>query len=329
MGWSGAARISASVAARVDVPEDRDRAGRAGARQPAISSSSNTPTPLALTTTSAAAASAITPRTASSVGGVDHDAGVVRRLDVAMALPVEGVGLVEGDVVAVPRQLAQHAAIVGRRAVPVRRQQAGAVEGDLHAAVSRTWSFGRAGGDGEQLVARGGRRCGGRGSSRGRARPALRAAPARRRARAGGAVIAPPSPRPGSRTRRNRPRCPPRRADQRDAAGQRLEHADRRDAGQLLGVEAPRHVHGGEMTGEDLRRGGVGEPAAVARAVALAAAPAPLGVAHAVDVERQAGSRAASSRKLSSSRVRSPSPQLPIQTRPSRSLLDRRRLEKR
>ena len=46
----------------------------------------------------------------------------------------------------------------------------------------------------------------------------------------------------------------PRRGDQRDAAGERLEHADRRDAGQQLRVEAPRHVHGCEVSREHLRR---------------------------------------------------------------------------
>src|SRR5690606_22873982 len=61
----------------------------------------------------------------------DHRTGPRRRIDVAVLLPVEGVGLVEGDLVPPLRQSAQDAAIIGRRAVPVRGEQAGAVEGDL------------------------------------------------------------------------------------------------------------------------------------------------------------------------------------------------------
>src|SRR3712207_1506295 len=54
-----------------------------------------------------------------------------------MLLPVEGVGLVEGDGVAAPGEVAQQAAVVSGGAVPIGRQQARAVEGDLHAVISR------------------------------------------------------------------------------------------------------------------------------------------------------------------------------------------------
>ena len=68
-------------------------------------------------------------------GGVDDRAGIGGRIDVAVLLPVEGVGLVEGDVVAVGGEGGEDAAVIGRGPVPVARQEAGAVEGDLHAAV--------------------------------------------------------------------------------------------------------------------------------------------------------------------------------------------------
>ena len=88
--------------------------------------------------------------------------------------------------------------------------------------------------------------------------------------------------------------------------------------GSGVDVEAARHVDGGEVAGEDLRRArrsaaSRGSGAVAARAWRSAASR----VAHAVDVERQAGARRrARIRKVSSSSVRSPSPQLPIQTRP-------------
>src|SRR6185437_1748517 len=50
-----------------------------------------------------------------------------------MRLTVECIGLVEGDVVAAAREIAQEPAVIRRGAVPVGRQQAGAVERDLHA----------------------------------------------------------------------------------------------------------------------------------------------------------------------------------------------------
>ena len=79
----------------------------------------------------------------------------------------------------------------------------------------------------------------------------------------------------------------PRGRDKGDAAGQRLEDADGRDAGQHRHVEAARHVHGGEMLGEDVGRAGVGEPTVIGNAVALQGGERLGGVAHAVNVERE------------------------------------------
>ena len=87
---------------------------------------------------------------------IDHRARPLGRLDVAVLLAVEGVGLVEGDVVAMRRQRLEDAAIIGRGAVPVGRQQARSVEGDFHAAsLAGGWrevAAREAGDDREQLV---------------------------------------------------------------------------------------------------------------------------------------------------------------------------------
>ena len=64
-------------------------------------------------------------------------------------------------------------------------------------------------------------------------------------------------------------RVVPGRADQRDAAGERLEDADGGDAGQGVDVEAAGDVDGGEVAGEDLRHLGVRQPAPIVRAVAV------------------------------------------------------------
>src|SRR5690606_17376085 len=68
--------------------------------------------------------------------GIDACGRPVRRIDVAMLLPVEGVGLVEGDLVAPPGECREKAPIVGSGAVPIGGEQARAVEGHLHAATS-------------------------------------------------------------------------------------------------------------------------------------------------------------------------------------------------
>ena len=97
-----------------------------------------------------------------------HQSG---RGDVAMLLPVEGVGLVEGDLVAAPRQRLEQPAIVGGGAVPVAGDQAGAVESDLHAhallrSVGGTDAAAPTSRRGWRAARRrDGRRCGGRGWS--------------------------------------------------------------------------------------------------------------------------------------------------------------------
>ena len=54
-----------------------------------------------------------------------------------MALAIQDVRLIERDLVAICDERLQQAAIVSRGAVPVRRQQARSVEGDIHSAASR------------------------------------------------------------------------------------------------------------------------------------------------------------------------------------------------
>ena len=50
---------------------------------------------------------------------VDDRMGVSGRIDVAMLLPLEGVGFVEGDVVTSRGKVAQEAAVIGGGTVPV------------------------------------------------------------------------------------------------------------------------------------------------------------------------------------------------------------------
>ena len=154
-----------------------------------------------------------------------------------MLLAVEGVGLVERDLVPVARHLAQEAAIIGGRAVPVGRQKARTVEGDLHCAASRPTRrhAAQARDDLLQLLR----------AMRARVpradRLEARARKVHRQARLPEDVeehalhlVA----RARDEVVRARPEqalaIVPRRADQRNAARQRLEHADRRDAGQRL-----------------------------------------------------------------------------------------------
>ncbi len=81
----------------------------------------------------------------------------------------------------------------------------------------------------------------------------------------------------------------PGRRQQRDAAGQGLEHPDGRDAGQQLHIEAPRHVDGRHVARENLRRRRVGQPTAVMGRVAVERLARLVGIAYAVDVERETG----------------------------------------
>ena len=67
--------------------------------------------------------------------GIDHRAKPFGRLDVAMLLAVEGIGLVEGNRMAAIGQSPQDSAVVGGRAVPVGGQDAGSVECYLHAII--------------------------------------------------------------------------------------------------------------------------------------------------------------------------------------------------
>src|SRR5690606_41285528 len=72
-------------------------------------------------------------RTLYSVRGglVDDDARPLRIGDVTMLLPVVSVRLVEHDVVSAVMQGANDPAVVGRRAVPIRRDQARSEHGDV------------------------------------------------------------------------------------------------------------------------------------------------------------------------------------------------------
>ena len=121
---------------RIDVPEGDQRARAAAGRAPrASSSSSNTPTPLALTTRSAPrACSSVRSAAAVVVARVDHDLRPRRIGHVAVLLAVERVGLVERDAVAALVQRADDAAVVGGGAVPVGGDEAGAEEGDVSSA---------------------------------------------------------------------------------------------------------------------------------------------------------------------------------------------------
>ncbi len=191
--WSGGPAISASVAGASTSQKMRIASAREAAMTPSSSSSSNTPTPLALTTTSAAAACAATARIASGVAGYTTTSRPVRRLDIAVLLPVEGVGFVEGDAVAAPGEVAQQAAIVGGGAVPVGGQQARSVEGDLHAVISAGSGRRSRRHDRQQLLGAMGGRCGARAIARARCATSAAAAPDRRASASRCRSIAAPS----------------------------------------------------------------------------------------------------------------------------------------
>jgi hypothetical protein len=98
-----------------------------------------------------------------------------------------------------------------------------------------------------------------------------------------------PSRRRGSpRPARTAPRVVPRRAHERDAARERLEHADGGDAGQRPHVRPPRHVHRGAEAGEGLGRPVVGQPPRVLDAGVGQLGARVVGVAHAVHAGAQA-----------------------------------------
>ena len=79
-----------------------------------------------------------------SIGGVvvDHYTGPLGIGQITMLLPLEGVRLIERDAVPPLIQRADDPAIVRRRPVPVRRDQAGSEEGDVHVVASRLVNYG-------------------------------------------------------------------------------------------------------------------------------------------------------------------------------------------
>ena len=66
-------------------------------------------------------------------GRIHHDPRPIRVGDVAVFLPVEGVGLVKRDAVTIGGERLQHAAIIGGGAVPVGRDEARSEKGDVEA----------------------------------------------------------------------------------------------------------------------------------------------------------------------------------------------------
>ena len=240
-------------------------------------------------------------------------------------LPVEDVGLVEGDVVAKRGERLQQAAIIGGGAVPVRRQQARPVEGDVHSAASRAEAPRPARrGTAATIASSSSTRCAQvwrwRMVSQAARRERAARGPDRAAAVASCAAIASPS---RAIRKSSRPEQPllvlPGRADQRNAARQRLEHADRGDAGKRRDIGPPRHVDGHAVAANTCRHVDIGDPAAVAQAGARQRGAAPAsGIAHAAHRAAQiAAAVPARSGTRASSCARSPSPQLPIHTRSS------------
>ena len=90
--------------------------------------------------------------------------------------------------------------------------------------------------------------------------------------------------------RREQPlRIVPRRRDQRNAAGQCLEHADGGDARQVRHVEPPRHVDGEGVPRKGGGRGVVRQPTVISRAIPIQHRERLGRIAHAMDIERDAG----------------------------------------
>ncbi|EGE59438.1 hypothetical protein RHECNPAF_2190032 [Rhizobium etli CNPAF512] len=67
---------------------------------------------------------------------VDDDPAPVRWIDVAVFLPIVDVGLVEGDLIAFPRERPQQAAIVSGGTIPIGRDEARTIKCDFHSAAS-------------------------------------------------------------------------------------------------------------------------------------------------------------------------------------------------
>src|SRR5206468_10394824 len=79
----------------------------------------------------------------------------------------------------------------------------------------------------------------------------------------------------------------PWRGNKRDAASERLKHADGRNSREQLGVETPWHVDGREMVGEQPGCSRIRDPATIARGMPLEGALCFRGIAHPINVERQ------------------------------------------
>src|SRR5690606_25404272 len=79
----------------------------------------------------------------------------------------------------------------------------------------------------------------------------------------------------------------PRRAHEGNPAGERLEHTDRGDAGERADVGLPWHVNGDPEAGVDVRRGVVGQPAAVLETGRPYPPHGVEGVAHTMDASAQ------------------------------------------
>ncbi len=198
---------------------------------------SKTPTPLALTSRSACRA--LFERLLDPVlrRRINDDPGPVRVRNVAMTLTVVGVGLVERDAVPAGRQSLQDAAVIRGGAVPVRRDEARSEERDrqTHCAPP-DWSSGSRSRPRERQITS---------SSSTRWAQVCRAltvasprAPSEAAKAAVGAQIREMAAHGVAVARDEKIvagreqvlAIAPRRADERDAAGQRLEDADRRDA---------------------------------------------------------------------------------------------------
>src|SRR5690606_17797102 len=85
-------------------------------------------------------------------------------------------------------------------------------------------------------------------------------------------------------------RIAPRSADQGYAAGERLEHADGRNAAERLGVSPARHVHRAFPAREYLRNAMIGQPAAVLHVRFAQRRARRLGIANSIDARAESES---------------------------------------
>ena len=209
--------------------------------------------------------------------GIDDDLRPVGVRHVAVLLPPVGVGLVERHAMTALVQRADDAAVVGGRAVPVCRDQARAEERDFQAgthaaALALPLTARQLGVDGQQLVDAVGARVAREDRAAGRAPPVPPRAPrSASTSRKCGCISAPSRATRKSSPGVNSPSASLQGArDQRDAAGERLEHADGRNARQRRHIRPPRNVHGHCEAREHARRFVVRQPAARTRLPAAA-----------------------------------------------------------